>query len=70
MKKFAKGGIIPIVIGAYGEINQETKTLVSELATFASRYKETARMTPASFKDAGQKDPFQVIPNNTWLYDS
>ncbi|GFH49213.1 hypothetical protein CTEN210_05689 [Chaetoceros tenuissimus] len=61
MKKFAKGGIIPIVIGAYGEINQEAKTIVSELATFASRYKETARMTPASFKDAGQKDPFQVI---------
>jgi hypothetical protein len=61
IKKFAKGGVMPFVIGAYGEINQEAQTFVSELATFASRHKETARMTPASFKDAGQKDPFQVI---------
>ena len=49
-----------IVIGSYGEINQEAQNMISELATFTSRYKKTARMTPISFKDAGQKDPFQV----------
>ena len=59
-KNFASGGVIPIVCGAFGEVNMKTHDLIKSCAKLAAAKADNSDVTPEDVSSA-KGSPYNLI---------
>ena len=61
LQSFGGGGIRPLVIGAYGEVNDETYLLLKDCAAIAAQNPDVANMSPTTTSQHGSNNLYQIL---------